>query len=93
MGVFPSTPYSIETETINMISSFNYDHKGKQVVETSPLNPHEAIYYAIQSVSSVPTDDLHLVASDPYHLPYWLEPSLLILDYLSQTFLSYESII
>ena len=38
-------------------------------------------------------DDLHLVASDPYHLPYWLEPSLPILDDLSQTFPSDESII
>ena len=24
--------------------------------------------------------------SDPYHLPYWLEPSLPTLNYLSQTF-------
>ena len=38
-------------------------------------------------------DDLHLVASDPYHLPYWLEPSLPTLNYLSQTFPSDESII
>ena len=76
-----------------MISSFNYDPNGKQVVETSSLSPHEAVYDAIQSVSDVPTDDPHLVASDPYHLPYWLEPSLPILDYLSQTFSSDESII
>ena len=33
------------------------------------------------------------MASDPYHLPYWLEPSPPILDYLSQTFSSAESII
>ena len=76
-----------------MISSFNYDPKGKQVVETSSLSPHEAIYDAIQYVSDVPTYDLHLVASDPYHLPYWLEPSLPTLDYLSQNFPLDESII
>ena len=39
------------------------------------------------------TDDLHLVALDPYHLLYWLEPSLPTLDYLSKTFPSDESII
>ena len=66
-----------------MISSFNYDPKGKQVVVTSSLNPHEAVYDAIESVFDVPTDDLHLVALDPYHLPYWLEPSLPTLDYPS----------
>ena len=38
------------------------------------------------------TDELHLVASDPYHLPYWLEPSLLVLDYLCEIFPSDESI-
>ena len=47
MGVFPSTPSSIEMETVNMISSFNYDPKGKQVVETSSLSPHEAVYDSI----------------------------------------------
>ena len=53
-----------------MISSFNYDPKGKQVVETSSLSLHEAFYDAIQSISDVPMDDLCWVASDPYHLPY-----------------------
>ena len=33
------------------------------------------------------------MASDPYHLPYWLEPSLPTLDYLSQNFPSDEFII
>ena len=50
------------------------------------------MYNTIQTLSDDHTDDLHLVASDPYHLPYWLEPSLLILDYLSDTFPSHESI-
>ena len=40
MGVFPSTPSSTKKTTVNMISSFNYDPKGKQVVETSSLSPH-----------------------------------------------------
>ena len=47
------------------------------------LSPHEAMYDKIQTCFDDHTDDLHLVASDPYHLPYWLEPSLPILDYLS----------
>ena len=93
MGVFPSTPSSIEMAIVNMISSFSYDPKGKQVVDTSSLSPHEAVYDAIHSISNVPTDDIHLMALDPYHLPYWLEPSLPILDYLSQTFSSNEYII
>ena len=93
MGVFLSTPSSTETITVNMISSFNYDPKGKQVVEKSSLSSHGAVYDVIQYVSDVPMDDLHLVASYPYHLPYWLEPSLPILDYLSHTFPSNESII
>ena len=46
----------------------------------------------IQTFSDDHTDDLHLVALDPYHLPYWLEPSLPILDYLSKTFPFNESI-
>ena len=50
------------------------------------------MYDTIQTLSDDDTDDLHLVASDPYHLPYWLEPSLPILDYLSETFPSNESI-
>ena len=32
------------------------------------------------------------MASGPYHLPYWLEPSLPTLYYLSQMFPSNESI-
>ena len=50
------------------------------------------MYVAIQSISDDHIDDLHLVASDPYHLPYWLEPSLPTLDYLMHNFPSDESI-
>ena len=92
MGILPSAPSSIETKTVNMISSFGYDPKGKQVVDSPSHSLHEAVYDAIQSISNAHTDDLHLVASDPYHLPYLLEPSLPTLDYLSQTFMFDDSI-
>ena len=60
--------------------------------ENKLLILHEAMYNVIQTLSDDHTNELHLVASDPYHLPYWLEPSLPILDYLSQTFPFNESI-
>ena len=50
------------------------------------------MYNVIETLSDEHTNDLHLVALDPYHLPYWLEPSLPTLDYLSQNFPSDESI-
>ena len=50
------------------------------------------MYDVVQSISDDHIDDLHLVASDPYPLPYWLEPSLPTLDYLFHTFPSDESI-
>ena len=50
------------------------------------------MYNTIQTLSDDHTDELHLVASDPYHLPYWLEPSLPVLDSLSDTFPSDKSI-
>ena len=60
--------------------------------ENKLLSPHEEMYNIIQTLFDDHTDELHLVASDPYHLPYWLEPSLPILDYLSDTFPFDESI-
>ena len=83
MGVFPLSPPSTKVATMNMISTTEYNTKGKEVVETSSLGPHEALYDAIQSISDVYHDDDHLVASYRYHLPYWLEPSLPTLYYLS----------
>ena len=76
-----------------MISMTGYSPKGKEVVESSSLGPYEALYDVVQSASNVHFDNLHLVASDPYHLSYCLEPSLPTLDYISHTFLSNESII
>ena len=83
MGIFLSSPPKIDTTTVNMISSFEYDPKGKQIVDSTSLSSHEEMYNVIQILSDNHIDELHLVASDPYHLPYWLEPSLPILDYLS----------
>ena len=70
MGVFPFAPPSTEVETMNMISMTCYSTKGKEVVESPSLGPYEALYDVVQSASDVQPDDLHLVASDPYHLPY-----------------------
>ena len=83
MGVFPSASPSTEVATINMISTTSYSTKGKDIVESSSLGPHEAMYDVIQSIFYEHVDDLLLMASDPYHLPYWLEPSLPTLDYLT----------
>ena len=93
MGIFPSTHPSMDTAIVHMIASFDYETKGKQVVDSTSLSPHEAMYDTIQTFSNDHTDDLHLVASNPYHLLYWLEPSLPVLGYLSETFPSNESII
>ena len=87
MRVFPSAHPSMEVATMNMISMTGYSNKGKEVVDSSSLSPYEEIYDVIQYSYDVHFDDLHLVASDPYHLPYWLELSLSTLDYLSQNFL------
>ena len=69
MGVFPSTPPSTELETVNMISMTGHSPKGKEVVDSSSLGPYEALYDVVHSAYDVHSDDLHLVASDPYHLP------------------------
>ena len=83
MVVFPFAPPSMEVVTVNMISMTGYSTKGKEVVESSSLGPYESFYDLFQSASVVQPDDIHLVASDPYHLPYWLEPSLTTPDYFT----------
>ena len=70
MGVFPSALPNIEKMTVNMISSFGYDPKGKKVVDSTSLSLREAMYNVVQSFFDDHIDDLHLVASDPYYLPY-----------------------
>ena len=93
MGVFPSTPPSTDSTSVNMITSFDYEPKGHYVFESTSLIPHKAMYDAIQPSFDDHTNDLHLVASDPYHFSYWLEPSLPTIDYLTENFPSDESII
>ena len=70
MGIFPSTPPNMDTMTVHMITSFDCEPKGKQVVYSTSLSSHKAMYDTIQTLFDDHTDDLHLVASDPYHLPY-----------------------
>ena len=53
MRVFPSAPPSTEVETMNMISTTDHSSKGKEVVETYSLGPHEVLYDSIQSISKV----------------------------------------
>ena len=67
MGVFPSTPPSTDVMSIHMITSFDYEPRGKQVVESTSLSSHEAMYDTIPTFSDDHTDEIHLVASDPYH--------------------------
>ena len=50
------------------------------------------MYYFIQSIFDDHVDDLHLMALDPYELPYWLEPCLPTLYYITQAFPSEEPI-
>ena len=83
MGVFPSPPPSTKVVSVNMISMIGYSPKGKEVVDSSSLCPYEEFYDALQYTFDVHYDGIHLVASNSYHFPYWLEPSLPTLDYLS----------
>ena len=72
MGIFPSNPPNTDTTTVNMISSFYYDPKGKQIVGSTSLSAHEEMYNVIQTLSDDHTDDLHLVTFRP------LPPTLLV---------------
>ena len=66
-----------------MISSTVDDmSKGKTIVDAPFLIPLEELYDAIQSTSNSYLDDHHLVALDPYRLPYWLDSPPPHLDYL-----------
>ena len=68
MGIFPSTPPSMDTATVRMIASFDIEPQGKNVIESTSLSLHEAMYVTIQTCSDDHTNEIHLVASDPYHL-------------------------
>ena len=76
MGVFPSSdpPLASQTASINMISSSHID-KGKAIANKSTsFSPFEEMYNAIQATTDPTINDHLLVASDHYHMPYWLEP-------------------
>ena len=93
MGIFSlaNTP-STQTVSVKMISSKNHDtsNKGKSIVDSTHLSHFEEIYQAIQSTNDPTINDHLLVASNPYHPPYWLTtPSL---DDLLQPLPSDESI-
>ena len=65
MGIFPSTPPSMDTAIVHMIASFDCESKGKQVVESTSLSSHEEMYNTIQTFFDDHTNDLHLVALYP----------------------------
>ena len=46
------------------------------------ISVYKLLYDVIHSISDSYIDDHHLVASDPYRLPYWLDTSLPTLNYL-----------
>ena len=60
MGVFPSTPPSMEVANVNMFSTTGQSPRGKEVVESSSLGPHKALYDAFQSTFDVHSDDIHV---------------------------------
>ena len=75
MGVFPlSNPsLALQTTSISLISSSHID-KGKEIADESPsFSPFEEVYNAIQATNDPAINDHLLVASDGYHMPYWLD--------------------
>ena len=65
MGIFPSTPPSIDIAIVHMIASFDIEPQGTNVVESTLLSPHEAMYDTIQTCFDDHTDNIHLEALDP----------------------------
>ena len=47
MGIFPSTPPSTDTATVHMIASFDIEPQGQNVVESTLLSLHKAMYECI----------------------------------------------
>ena len=74
IGFFPlsNPPPASQAATINMISTYIID-KDKSIVEFASLIPFEEVYNEIQSTSDPTINDHLLVASDFYHLPYWID--------------------
>jgi hypothetical protein len=106
MGTFPThlPPTTHHISTINMISTMAYqslESSDPRLVpslleldalgDTMPLNTTEASYDAIQ-YSSPSVDDQHLLASNAYLFPSWLNSLSSSFDYISYIFPSDESI-
>jgi hypothetical protein len=106
MGTFPAPlpPTSQHISTINMISTMAYQSYESYYswVVPSPLefdalgdamtlSPVEASYNAIQSTSPS-LDDQHLLASNTYSLPSWLDSLSSSFDYILRVFPSDEYI-
>ena len=77
MGIFPlANPPSTRTAFVNIISYKNHDTSDKvnSIVDLTSFTHFEETYQAIQSTSDPTIIDHILVAYNPYHLPYWLNP-------------------
>ena len=84
MGIFPSTLPNIDTMMVNMIVSFDYDPKGKQIVDSTSLSMHEEMYKVIPTLSDDHTDDLASGGFGP------LPPALLVRTLSSYSGLSLQ---
>ena len=75
MGIFllSNPPLVSQSASVNTISTSIVD-KGKSIVESTSMNPFEDMYQAIQTTSDPTINDHLFVASNPYHLPYWIDP-------------------
>jgi hypothetical protein len=106
MGTFPAPlpPTTQHIPIINMISTMAYQSlesfdpwlvpsplEFDALGDAMPLSPAEASYSAIQ-YSSPSMDDQHLLASNTYLMPSWLNSLSFSFDYISHIFLSDESI-
>jgi hypothetical protein len=100
----PLPPTTHHIATVNMISTMPYQSLESSdpwivpsptefnvLSDTMPLSPIEAAYVAIQSASPSP-DKPHLLAPDAYSMPSWLNSLSSAVDYISQIFPSYKSI-
>jgi hypothetical protein len=106
MGTFPAPlpPTTQHIAMINMISTMEYQSfesfdlwvvpsplEFDALGDTMPLSPTEASYNAIQS-SSPSLDDQHLLESNTYSFPSWLDSLSSTFDYILHIFPSNEDI-
>jgi hypothetical protein len=106
MGTFPTPlpPTTHHIPTVDMISTVAYQSlesfdpwivpcplEFNALGDTVPLSPTETSYVSIQSISPL-SDDQHLLAPDVSSMQSWLSSLSSVIDYISPTFPSYESI-